>query len=176
MPVNLLIEVPSSVCVPVSRPLRVISCCASTEYVLGKLVTVPVTLLRRDGIRFAPSLPSAAVEAIAGFLPGTYEHAVLHWPGAPFRGPDRLASLVGTRHEAPGLLTRLDGTPFHYFELDHPTVGRLRQTGFPFKFSATPAEARLAPPLLGQHTDELLNELFGLSATEVAALRAMGAV
>jgi len=30
--------------------------------------------------------------------------------------------------------------------------------------------------LLGQHTDELLNELFGLSAEEIAALRAMGAV
>jgi crotonobetainyl-CoA:carnitine CoA-transferase CaiB-like acyl-CoA transferase len=61
-------------------------------------------------------------------------------------------------------------------ELDHPTIGRLRQTGFPFKFSATPAEARLAPPLLGQHTDELLNELFGLSAEEIAALRAAGSV
>lgn len=95
---------------------------AGTLKARAAVVTVPVTLLRRDGIRFAPSLPSAAVEAIAGFLPGTYEHAVLHWPGAPFRGPDRLASLVGTRHEAPGLLTRLDGTPFHYFELDHPTA------------------------------------------------------
>jgi formyl-CoA transferase len=61
-------------------------------------------------------------------------------------------------------------------ELEHPTIGRLKQTGFPFKFSATPAEARLAPPLLGQHTDELLDELFGLSAEEVAALRAAGTV
>jgi formyl-CoA transferase len=61
-------------------------------------------------------------------------------------------------------------------ELEHPTIGRLKQTGFPFKFSATPAEARLAPPLLGQHTDELLDELFGLSAEEIADLRATGTV
>jgi formyl-CoA transferase len=61
-------------------------------------------------------------------------------------------------------------------ELEHPTIGRLKQSGFPFKFSATPAEARLAPPLLGQHTDELLDELFGLSAEEIAVLRATGTV
>ena len=47
--------------------------------------------------------------------------------GRPFRGADRLASLVGGRFKPPGLLTCIDGTPFHYFELDHPTADRPRR-------------------------------------------------
>ena len=37
----------------------------------------------------------------------------------------------------------------------HPTIGDLKLLGIPFKFSATPASIRLAPPLLGQHTAEI---------------------
>ncbi|GAB6841105.1 monoamine oxidase [Methylorubrum rhodinum] len=81
------------------------------------IVTVPIPVLQRS-LRFEPALPARTREAIDGFLSGTYEHVVLHWPSAPFRGRDRLASLVGGRHEPPGMLTRIDGTGFHYFELD----------------------------------------------------------
>lgn len=89
------------------------------------IVTVPVTVLQRGAIRFTPTLPEAIGDAIGVFLPGIYEHVVMHWPGAPFRGADRLASVVGPRLEPPGLLTRIDGSAFHYFELDHPTALRL---------------------------------------------------
>ena len=81
------------------------------------IVTVPIPVLQRS-VRFTPPLPARTRAAIDGFLSGTYEHVVLHWPSAPFRGRDRLASLVGGRHQPPGMLTRIDGTPFHYFELD----------------------------------------------------------
>ena len=93
------------------------------------IVTVPPVLLQGGAIRFTPDLPPATIEAIHGFLPATYEHVVLHWPGAPFAGPDRLATLAGTRHRPPGMLTRIDGTAFHYFELDHPTVLGLAHGG-----------------------------------------------
>jgi formyl-CoA transferase len=56
-------------------------------------------------------------------------------------------------------------------ETVHPTAGRVRVTGFPYKLSDTPAAVRRAPPLLGQHTHEVLQELLGYSAQEVAALR-----
>ncbi|KPL81889.1 CaiB/BaiF CoA transferase family protein [Herpetosiphon geysericola] len=36
--------------------------------------------------------------------------------------------------------------------IEHPTIGDLKLLGIPFKFSATPASIRLAPPLLGQHS------------------------
>lgn len=44
-------------------------------------------------------------------------------------------------------------------ELEHPAAGRVRQTGVPVKFSATPGAVRTPPPLLGQHTDAILREL-----------------
>ena len=85
------------------------------------IVTVPVMVLRQT-IRFEPPLPAGIRAAIDGFSSGTYEHAVLHWPSSPFRGADRLAGIVGGRHAPPGLLARIDGTPFHYFELDTVSV------------------------------------------------------
>jgi formyl-CoA transferase/CoA:oxalate CoA-transferase len=45
------------------------------------------------------------------------------------------------------------------FSLDHPVEGVIKQLGFPFKFSRTPAEAKLRPPLLGEHNQEVLKWL-----------------
>ena len=45
------------------------------------------------------------------------------------------------------------------FSLEHPVEGIIEQLGFPFKFSQTPAKARLRPPLLGEHNDEVLKWL-----------------
>jgi formyl-CoA transferase/CoA:oxalate CoA-transferase len=59
--------------------------------------------------------------------------------------------------------------------LRHPTAGELRTVGSPLKLSATPARIRTAPPLLGQHTDDVLAET-GYSAREIEELRATGAV
>ncbi|PVZ06215.1 monoamine oxidase [Methylobacterium radiotolerans] len=81
------------------------------------IVTVPMMVLR-DGPAFTPPLPNAVRAAIDGFTTGIYEHAVLHWPSSPFRGRDRLAAIHGGRRAPPGLLTRIDDTPFHYYELD----------------------------------------------------------
>jgi crotonobetainyl-CoA:carnitine CoA-transferase CaiB-like acyl-CoA transferase len=44
-------------------------------------------------------------------------------------------------------------------ETEHPTAGAVRLAGFPYKFSETPAAILRPPPLLGQHTDEILAEL-----------------
>ena len=60
-------------------------------------------------------------------------------------------------------------------ELDHPRLGRLRQVAPPFELSATPASVRTPPPLLGEHTDEILAEI-GYDAEAIAALHADGVV
>jgi formyl-CoA transferase len=60
-------------------------------------------------------------------------------------------------------------------EVDHPTAGRVRAPGIPVRLSGTPPSVRRHPPLLGEHTDEVLTEL-GYSAEEIAALRREGAV
>jgi crotonobetainyl-CoA:carnitine CoA-transferase CaiB-like acyl-CoA transferase len=52
-------------------------------------------------------------------------------------------------------------------EVQHPKAGPVKVTGFPYKLSNTPAEVRLPPPLLGQHTEEVLTEILGYDAEDV---------
>ena len=85
------------------------------------IVTIPLALLADDAVRFTPGLPDPVRGALDGFLPGTYEHVVLHWPDSPFLEPDRLAKIVGETSSY-GLMTRLDGSPIHYLEIDHGTA------------------------------------------------------
>jgi crotonobetainyl-CoA:carnitine CoA-transferase CaiB-like acyl-CoA transferase len=61
-------------------------------------------------------------------------------------------------------------------ELDHPVAGKLPTVASPMRFSGTPVEHRLAPPLLGEHTEEILRERLGRSAAQIAALRAEGVI
>ncbi len=44
-------------------------------------------------------------------------------------------------------------------KMDHPTIGELPLVGSPLKFSDTPVQYRLHPPLMGEHTEEVLREL-----------------
>jgi crotonobetainyl-CoA:carnitine CoA-transferase CaiB-like acyl-CoA transferase len=56
-------------------------------------------------------------------------------------------------------------------EMPHPLSGSVRLVASPMKFSATPVQYRRPPPLLGEHTAQVLAE-FGLTAAEIDALRA----
>jgi crotonobetainyl-CoA:carnitine CoA-transferase CaiB-like acyl-CoA transferase len=59
-------------------------------------------------------------------------------------------------------------------ELDHPVAGKLPLVASPMRFSETPLEYSLPPPLLGEHTDTVLRSLLGKSDAEIAQLRAEG--
>ena len=59
-------------------------------------------------------------------------------------------------------------------EIDHPIEGKVPNIGFPVKLSGTPQQVRRHPPLLGEHTAEVMAEL-GISAEEQAALGEQGA-
>jgi formyl-CoA transferase len=59
-------------------------------------------------------------------------------------------------------------------EAPHPTAGKVKLVRSPMRLSATPTDGGSAPPLLGQHTDEVLHGLLGRSADEIAALKAKG--
>jgi len=60
-------------------------------------------------------------------------------------------------------------------EVDHPTEGRIRQAGFPIKFSKTPGRARLPSPGYGDHTRQVLEEL-GYTQGDIEALERSGVI
>ncbi len=59
-------------------------------------------------------------------------------------------------------------------ELPHALGGRVAQVASPIRLSETPVEYRRAPPLLGEHTSQVLQDLLGMSGDEVVALREAG--
>jgi crotonobetainyl-CoA:carnitine CoA-transferase CaiB-like acyl-CoA transferase len=59
-------------------------------------------------------------------------------------------------------------------EMEHPVEGTIRQLGFPVKLHGTPQQLRRPPPLLGQHTEEIMREA-GCDAAAIERLRAGGA-
>jgi formyl-CoA transferase len=61
-------------------------------------------------------------------------------------------------------------------EIEHPTTGDLRLPGFPYKLSETPAQLKIPPPTLGEHTDQVLHELLDLSLEEIESLRSRDAI
>lgn len=60
--------------------------------------------------------------------------------------------------------------------MEHPTIGDLPLVGSPLSFSGTPVEYKLPPPLLGQHTREILREILGYSEEEIESLKANGVI
>jgi crotonobetainyl-CoA:carnitine CoA-transferase CaiB-like acyl-CoA transferase len=59
-------------------------------------------------------------------------------------------------------------------EMEHPVEGTIRQLGFPVKLHGTPQQLRRPPPLLGQHTEEIMREA-GCEPAAIERLRAGGA-
>lgn len=61
-------------------------------------------------------------------------------------------------------------------EVEHPTAGLLPLLASPLRMSASPVRYALPPPLLGQHTGEVLQARLGLSPAELAALQEAGVI
>ena len=59
-------------------------------------------------------------------------------------------------------------------QLPHALAGLVPQVASPIRLSGTPVEYRNAPPLLGEHTQEILERVLGLDSVAVKALREVG--
>ena len=64
-----------------------------------------------------------------------------------------------------------------FVEVEHPELGRrFLYPGAPYLFNGTPWRAYRRPPLLGEHTGEILREEWQMARSEMAALRAEGII
>jgi formyl-CoA transferase len=99
-------------------------------------------------------------------------HSVAHWTdalagvGVPCAPINSIPQLLDHPH------TRASGIIVEY---EHQTAGRLKGVGHPVLIDGAARGAGLPPPLLGQHTDDVLGEI-GLSTETVAELRRAGVI
>jgi formyl-CoA transferase len=56
-------------------------------------------------------------------------------------------------------------------EMEHPVTGRYKIVGSPMKLSETPVQYRIAPPVLGEHTEDVLQKVLGYTPKRIARLR-----
>lgn len=63
-----------------------------------------------------------------------------------------------------------------FVEVEHPTLGRIKVTNFPVKFSETTERVSGPAPLLGQHNEEVLTQLLNYKSKEVEELRKEGVI
>ncbi|MCJ1318417.1 hypothetical protein MMC15_003745 [Xylographa vitiligo] len=61
-------------------------------------------------------------------------------------------------------------------EVEHLACGRMKLVNTPVKYSYSEPSIRTPPPLLGQHTDEILRDVLGIDDAEIQSLRAEGVV
>jgi len=61
-------------------------------------------------------------------------------------------------------------------EMEHEWCGPIKMVNTPVKYSESRPSIRSVPPMLGQHTDEILREVLGLNESEIEKLKAEGAV
>ncbi len=61
-------------------------------------------------------------------------------------------------------------------KIDHPTCGPLKMVNTPVKYSYSEPSIRTPPPLLGQHTDEILRDILKVGAAEIEELKRDGVI
>jgi crotonobetainyl-CoA:carnitine CoA-transferase CaiB-like acyl-CoA transferase len=61
-------------------------------------------------------------------------------------------------------------------EVDHPAAGKIRMVGAPVKYSEAETGVRMPPPLLGQHTYEILTEILGYNGRRLEELKSAGVI
>ncbi|MBN2241359.1 MAG: CoA transferase [Acidobacteria bacterium] len=61
-------------------------------------------------------------------------------------------------------------------EVEHPTAGRIKLAGIPVKYSEARATVRMPPPVLGQHTREILGGMLGYEDAKIEKLKSAGVI
>lgn len=101
-------------------------------------------------------MPYAAVNDIQGTL--NHEHGMLH--------------IVADGTGNPGILTETAVLARNMIEkVDHPACGPMKLVNHPVKYSRAEPKIRSPPPMLGEHTNEVLRTLLDFSEEEIQGLK-----
>jgi crotonobetainyl-CoA:carnitine CoA-transferase CaiB-like acyl-CoA transferase len=106
---------------------------------------------------------------VAELIPLTRRKTTAEWL-AIFDAADIPSAPVNDMPEAYAQLQQT--SPDMVQVVDHPVVGPLHLLGVPFRFSDAGGDIRRPPPLLGEHTEEVLRDILGVVPDEMARLRA----
>lgn len=124
--------------------------------------------LRDEGERFR------AREAITAVLAPWFAARTLAQLEVELRGTGVAWGPYRTFSQMAAEEPRVTASPL-FEQLEHPGVGSYLMPGSPLRFDAEPGVVTRAP-VLGEHTDEVLAEVVGLSAAEIGRLHDTGAV
>ena len=111
----------------------------------GRFVTNSVRVQNRDEL--IPLLKSIFITRNVNEWLAALEEAEI--PCGPIQNFEQVFSMPNVKER--GMLVKMD----------HPTIGELSLVGSPLKMSETPIEYRFPPPLMGEHTEDVLRELYG---------------
>ncbi|KAI4123660.1 MAG: hypothetical protein LQ347_006065 [Umbilicaria vellea] len=92
---------------------------------------------------------------------------ILHGSGMPYAAVNDIQATMNHEHVLARDMVQA---------IDHPACGPLKLVNTPVKYSQSRPRIRTPPPLLGQHTDEVLRQVAGMSAEEIERLRRAGVV
>jgi crotonobetainyl-CoA:carnitine CoA-transferase CaiB-like acyl-CoA transferase len=79
-----------------------------------------------------------------------------------------VAPILTVEEAAASPQSRMNG---YVVPFTHPNLGDVFMGGFPVQLSETPAEVRRSAPELGQHTEEVLIDMLGMSWEDIAELQ-----
>jgi crotonobetainyl-CoA:carnitine CoA-transferase CaiB-like acyl-CoA transferase len=133
---------------------------------LPHLATDPRFVTNADRIEHRDALDALLAEHLATSTADEWV-ALIHAVKVPVGAINTIAQAL----EEPQVLVRNMRV-----KVPHPEQSNFEMVGSPLKLSDTPVEYRLPPPMLGQHTRSVLQELLALDDERIAALLASGVI
>ncbi|KAL8704831.1 MAG: hypothetical protein Q9201_002026 [Fulgogasparrea decipioides] len=93
--------------------------------------------------------------------------AVLNESGMPYAAVNDIQATMSHEHVLARDMVK---------EIEHPTCGPMKMVNTPVKYSDSEPSIRMAPPTLGQHSEEILGSILGMGKEEIVRLREKGVV
>jgi glutaryl-CoA transferase len=133
---------------------------------LSDLKEDPRFAVRQDRVLHQDILIPLLQEKIAGFTVANLSEKLVRYGvvASPIHRADQMVDDPQVKHRE------------IHFDAPHPTVGTVPLAKSPMRMSKTPVDRYIAPPTIGQHTQEILRDVLGFSDEQIAGLEKSDAI